>query len=245
MSLNFGRNPAETFLIGVSFFGLFLVIMLAFRPPVVHEGFALRKLMIGSIFGLLYVLGVLATFFPKQCSAMFDFRKEEEHKHMKSQNFVSHRTSFTLHGHHPDCSGFSAHVFTVKNRRFCAACTGLLLGGVLALCGSTLYFFGDLHFGENSLLVVLGGVLGIGFGLFQFKAKRSSVRLFLNTSFVLGTFLILVGVDELARSVFVDLFLFSLSVLWLFTRISLSQSDHKRICSTCSLATCRFRNGQR
>jgi len=237
MSQNLLRTPAETFLIGVSLFGLLLAIMLAFNPPMVQENFPLRKPMIGSIFGLLCILGVLAAFFPKQCSTMF----EEKSGQPNAKNFASHGTSPTLHGHHPDCEGFSAHVFRVNNRTFCTACTGLLLGGLIALAGNALYFFGNSHVGKNSFLVVLGGVLGVGFGLFQFKAKRSFIRLSLNTSFVLGAFLILAGIDELAKSVFVDLFLVSLSVLWLFTRISLSYWDHKRICYLCNSDTCKFR----
>jgi len=235
MSRNLIRSPVETFLIFVSFFGLFLVVMLAFNPPTVQENFPLRKPMIGSIFGLICVLGILAAFFPKQCSALFEKGGQPD------SNFASHRTSSTLHGHHPACEGFSAHVFRVKDRTLCTACTGLLLGGIMALAGTALYFFVDLHAQQNSLLVFLAGVLGVGFGLFQFKFKRRLVRLFLNTFFVLGAFLVLVGIDELAESVFVDFFLVSLIVFWLFTRISLSQWDHKRICYTCNLDTCKFR----
>jgi len=237
MSQNLLRNPAEMFLVGLSFFGLFLTVMLAFNPPIVRESFLLRKPVIGSIFGLICILGILAALFPKQCSAVL----EERSGRPNADNFASHRTSSTLRGHHPDCEGFSAHVFRVMNRTFCTACTGLFLGGLVSLFGTALYFFADLHFEQNSLLVVLGGVLGVGFGLFQFKVKRSFVRLFLNTYFVSGAFLILVGADELTQSVFVDLFLVSLSVLWLFTRISLSQWDHRRICYTCKQQTCRFR----
>jgi len=237
MSQNLLRNPAEIFMTGLSLFGLFLAIMLAFNPPTVRESFLLRKPVIGSIFGLICILGILAALFPKQCSAVL----EEWSGRPNANNFASHRTSSTLHGHHPDCEGFSAHVFRIKERTFCTACTGLLLGGLVSLFGTALYFFGGLQAKQNSLLLVLGGVLGVGFGLFQFKVKRSFVRLLLNTYFVLGAFLVLVGIDELAQSVFADLFLVILIVFWLFTRISLSQWDHKRICYTCKQQTCRFR----
>ncbi|NIR87607.1 hypothetical protein GWO13_08650 [Candidatus Bathyarchaeota archaeon] len=129
----------------------------------------------------------------------------------------------------------------MKKRTFCIACTGLFLGGLVSLVGTALYFFGDLRVEQNSLLLVWVGVLGVGSGLFQFKVKRKIIRLFLNFYFVLGAFLVLVGIDELVQSVFLDLFLVSLSVLWLVTRISLSQWDHKRICYTCNLDFCKFR----
>jgi hypothetical protein len=110
----------------------------------------------------------------------------------------------------------------------------------LALAGASVYFFGGWHVAEHSSLMVLLGILGVSFGLFQFKF-RNLVRLFVNTFFVLGALLMLVGVDELVRSLFFDLFVFSLIVFWLFTRISLSQWDHEVICSGCETENCSFR----
>jgi len=134
-------------------------------------------------------------------------------------------------------------VFRVGNRTFCTACTGLLLGGLSALAGTILYFFSNWRVEQISFLLVWVGILGVGFGLFQFKFK-GIVRLFLNIFFAFGAFLILIGVDELARSVAVDLFLIALTLFWLFTRISLSQWDHRRICYACKVVTCEIA-GQR
>ncbi len=81
--------------------------------------------------------------------------------------------------------------------------------------------------------------MGVGFGLFQFKF-RSFVRFLLNIFFVFGTFFILIGVDKLVHNAIVDLFLVAVTLLWLLTRISLSQWDHERICCVCKVATCQF-----
>jgi len=231
------RNSVLTYLIATSFLGLFLAAMFMFYAPTVQENLLWRKPVIGLIFGSICVLGVLAVFFPRQCSMIFDFGKEKKSGNLGLKNFASHGTSSTLQGHHPDCENFSAHVFRIGNRKFCIACTGLLLGGLLALAGTFLYFFNNWHIEQSSFLLVWAGISGVGFGLFQFKV-RSFVRLFLNTFFVFGAFLILVGIDELARSVTVDLFLIALTLFWLFTRISLSQWDHRRICYACRVATC-------
>lgn len=214
---------------------------LALNPPMANENFLWRKPVVGSLFGLICTFGILAVFFPTQCSAMFDFGKEEKRRRLDVNMFAFHGTSSMAQGHHPDCENFSAHVFRIKDRRYCAACTGLLLGGLISLVGTFLYFFGDWLIGQNSLQAVLIGLLGVAFGLFQFKVRRSFVRLFLNTFFVLGAFLLLVGIDELAQNVFVDLFLVVLVVFWLFTRISLSQWNNWRICYTCNVVSCEFR----
>ena len=221
MFQNLFSSSFVTYLVTVSLFGLFLVGILAFYPPVVGESFLWRKIIVGSIFGAICILGILAVFFPKQCSG------------------ASHGASSTVKGHHPDCESFSTHVFRMGNRTFCTACTGLLLGGLSALAGTILYFFSNWHVEQSSALLVWVGILGVGFGLFQFKF-RGIFRFFLNAFFAFGAFLILIGVDELVRSVTVDLFLVALTVFWLFTRISLSQWDHERICYACKVATCEF-----
>ena len=239
MSQNLFSSPSITYLVTISLFGLFLAGIIAFYPPVVGESFVWREPIVGSIFGYICILGILAVFFPKRCSGVFDFRKDEKGSRSYLNQFASHGTSSTVKGHHPDCESFSTHVFRVGNRTFCTACTGLLLGGLSALAGTVLYFFSNWHVEQGSSLLVWVGILGVGFGLFQFKF-RGIVRLFLNAFFAFGAFLILIGVDELVRSVTVDLFLIALTLFWLFTRISLSQWDHERICHACKVATCEF-----
>jgi len=239
MSKNLFSSSFITYLVTISLFGLFLAGIMAFYPPVVEENFLWRKPIVGSIFGSICTLGILAVFFPKQCSGVFDFRKEERGSRSYLNHFASHGTSSKIRGHHPDCESFSAHVFQVGKRTFCTACTGLLLGGLSAFAGTILYFFSNWRIEHGSSLLVWVGILGVGFGLFQFKFS-GIFRLFLNIFFAFGAFLILIGVDELARSVTVDLFLVALTLFWLFTRISLSKWDHERICYACRVATCEF-----
>ena len=240
MSQNLSRSFNVTYLVLVSFLGLFLVGMLTIYPPNVDESLPWRKPLIGSIFGLICIFGILAVFYPKRCSRVLDFGKKKLSRPHLGE-FASHGTFSTLQGHHPDCGNFAAHVFQIGEKTFCAACTGLLLGGLSVFVGTFLYFFSNWSGELNSLLMVWVGVLGVGFGLFQFKF-RSFVRLFLNVFFVLGAFLILIGVDKVVHSVAVDLFLVALILFWLFARILLSQWDHERICCSCRVATCEFDN---
>lgn len=240
MSKGILQTPVMVYLIGLSLFGLFLAGLLSIYPPVAHEDFVWRKPLIGLVFSLICILGILAVFFPKQCSGIFDFVTKGKQEHSTVGNFASHGTSSAMKGHHPDCENFSSHVFHMGNRTFCTACTGLLLGGFTSLVGTVLYFFGDWQIEQGSLLVVLIGLPGVGFGLFQFKARRTAIRLSLNTFFILGTFLVLVGVDKLAQNVFADIFVVLLAIFWLLTRIMLSQWDHKRICYFCNVTTCEL-----
>jgi hypothetical protein len=239
MSDNLPRSSDITYLVIMSLFGLLLVGLLVVYPPRVDDYLLWRKPLIGLAFGLICVFGILAVFFPTRCSRILDFRKEEKPGRPFHDKFAFHGASPSLRGHHPNCGSFAAHVFRIGNKTFCAACTGLLLGGLLALVGTLLYFFGNWRIGHSGSLMVWMGVMGVGFGLFQFKS-RSFVRLFLNVFFVLGTLLILIGVDNLVHSVATDLFLVALILFWLFTRISLSQRDHERICYACKVVSCEF-----
>ena len=223
----------------VSFLGLLLLVALTAFPPTVTGNFYWRKPVIGSIFSSICVLGILAVFSPNQCLRILDIGKKNRTVGSDSSKLVSHGTSNALQGHHPTCGKYDAHIFRIKGKIFCAACAGLLLGGLLALAGASVYFFGDWRVAEHSSLMVLLGIVGVSLGLFQFKF-RSLVRLFVNTVFVVGALFILIGIDELLHSLFFDLFVVSLIVFWLFTRITLSHWDHERICSDCEIEGCRI-----
>jgi hypothetical protein len=218
---NMRDYPFPIFAISISIFGLFIVLVIAINPPTIYESFLWHKPLIGSVFSLICILGTIAALFPTQCSKTFHFRKEN-----MSLTSQIHRSS-----HHPDCGKFSAHVIRIGNYTLCAACTGLLLGAIIALVGTAFYFFNGWNL-EVSFPVVLIGTVGIILGFLQLKF-RGFFRLILNTFFVLGAFLILIGIDELVESLFADLFLIALIVFWILTRIQLSQWDHWRICSNC------------
>jgi hypothetical protein len=232
-------NFDVTFLTLLSILGLILVIVLTAYPPTATVALPWRKPIIGSIFSIICILGALAVFSPNQCLKIFEL-KNKNSSNSDSGAFVSHGLSASLRGHHPSCGNFAAHVFHARNKTFCAACTGLLIGALLAQTGAFIYFFANWGvFEQNSSLMVSLGALGVGLGLFQFMF-RNVVRLSLNTFFVLGTLFILVGIDRTVQSLIFDLFVVSLILFWLFTRISLSQWDHKRICLDCSVTGCEL-----
>lgn len=211
------------FSIGVSVFGILIVLLLALNPPITYEDFFWRKPLVGSMFSLICILGSFAALFPKQCSQVFHFRRGKMY-------FPSHRTNAT--SHHPNCKRFSTHVIQINTRTLCAACTGLLTGAFVALIGIVFYFFGEWHIDEVSFPIVLTGLVWVALGFLQFKF-RGFVRSILNALFVLGAFLILVGIDELTENLIIDLFLVALIVFWILTRIRISKWDHWRICGSC------------
>lgn len=222
-----------TLMIGISIFGSSTTLILAFYSPITPDNFW-RKPLIGLIFTLICVFGILAVFFSKRCSKIFYTHKTGEPTKHEAKNFDSREVSFKFKGHHLDCGKFSTHVICINNHIICAACTGLLLGALITLVGNFFYFFGGWNIGQFGLPIVLVGQIGIFLGLIQFKFK-GYLRLTVNTFFVISTFLVLVGMDMLSKNAFIDLYTLLLIIFWLLTRILISKWDHWRTCHTCAL----------
>jgi hypothetical protein len=233
------------FLISVSFLGLILTVFFTISPLVSKADFEWRKPLVGSVFTLICAMGSLAAFFPNQCSGGLSFGKDE--KRGSSLSFSFNRSSnrpkggfAVLRGHHPTCKCYSSHVFHMGRRVFCATCSGLFLGALLALLGIALYFFVNWSIGSSFYWIEWVGLFGVILGLSQpfVKLQRSSVRVFSGAFLALGALMILLIVDALAQSLLLDFFVIFLSVFWLVTRISLSHWEHQRICSACSSDSC-------
>ena len=222
----------------LSLTGLLIVVALSVFPPTASEEIVWRKPVIGSIFNIFCFLGILAVFSPSRCGKVLDTRRKPVDA--DSVNHVSSETSVVLQGHHPTCGKYKAHILRIGNDTYCAACIGLLIGGLVAIFSSLPYFFGNIQFPEYNQSMIWVGVAGVTFGLFQYKFG-SLLRLTANIIFVVSALLILVGVDGLVHSIFTDLFVFTLIAFLLFTRIVLSQTDHEIICSGCDTESCEFK----
>ena len=234
------KNPnlVLVFLMSVSIFGLILSIFFVLHLSALEDGFAYRNLTIGSAFGAVCVLGILAALFPGFCLTIPQFWNRNKHDR---HTLNIHET--TLHAHHPSCENYSTHILRIGKMNFCATCSGLLFGATLVLFGTGLYFFGNLWIGDPSILVLIGAA-GVGLGLIQSALPAFSgglTRFFASILFVVGTFLMLVSMDAAVRNTSIDLFFVALSVLLILAKITLSQRDHQRTCSDCSVKSCRYK----
>jgi hypothetical protein len=228
-------NLTLLFLITVSMFGLLLSIVFVVNPPKLADDFALRKTAVGSVFGAVCILGILGGLHPHSCSRILDFEKQDRNTPASSK---SHGQAFQ--GHHPDCGSFSSHVLRIGENRFCATCSGLVFGAIITLFGTGAFFFGNVGMTEGLPLLASVGAVEVTLGLLHPTALRlkSYARFLAGTLFVVGTFLVLVSIEDAARSTLIDLFFVALSMLWILTKVSLSKWEHERICSQCPLESC-------
>ena len=235
-------NLVLVFLMSVSIFGLMLSIFFVLHLSALEDEFAYRNLTIGSAFGTVCMLGILAALFPASCLTIPQFW--ERNKHDKHKLNI-HET--TLRAHHPSCENYSTHILSIGNIKFCATCSGLLVGATLVLFGTGLYFFGNLPIGDPTIFVLIGAA-GVALGLLQSALPTFSgglTRFFASILFVVGTFLMLVSIDAAVKNTSIDLFFVALSVLLILTKITLSQRDHQRTCSACSVKSCRYKKKMR
>ena len=115
---------------------------------------------------------------------------------------------------------------------FCAACSGLLIGAIVALAGVVLFALGFFSLGTKSLWALAAGEVLMLLGLAQIK-MRGYVKMSVNALFVVGSFITLVAADLAGQSWLVDSYVLGLIVFMLWLRILLSEYNNKKTCVAC------------
>jgi len=236
------RNFTVLSLVSISLIGMILASFLLFYTPA-SQDFPLRRSIISSTYALICILGAIAVFFPKRCSRIIRPKKWQttptttyKTPQLDEMRTTTFRGFKLTHGHHPNCESFSDHEFQIGKKTFCAGCTGLLIGALISLVTVSAYFFSQVQLDKVAIHLVGFGFITVLGGLLTpiFIAGRSAIRLATNTFLIIGMSSILVGADTLLHNIQIDLYLVALDILWLTTRISLSQLNHERICAGCT-----------
>jgi hypothetical protein len=235
-------DAATFFYLAVSILGLGLLAILTFNRTVPKTDFTWQKPATGLIFSAICILGTAAGLSPRRCSRATHFQVAERNIQITQKRFGGEKASATFRGHHPTCGNFSSHVLSFGGKMFCAGCAGLVFGAILSLVGSTLYFFYGLSNVEFSENVFWLGFFVVVCGLLQYEVpvNNSFLHFFLNAAFVLGAFFLLVEVNIVKESFMLNLYLLSLTVYWILTRIELSRIEHRKKCFSCGSKPCNF-----
>ena len=227
--------------VSLSLIGLVILAVATYTSPTSTIIFNPQKQLTGSIFTAICLLGIIAGVVPSRCSRTphFSYRKKAN---KQEQNDRETMIAWFV-GHHPACGNFSAHILRLGSKTYCAGCTGLVLGAIISLIGILSYSFLDFNVGENAVLIFWVGFIAVACGLLQYHildGNRGAVHFFFNVTFVLGAFLLQVGINEITGNFIVGFYLFTLIIYWIITRIMTSQLEHEKVCSTCSLKSCSY-----
>lgn len=219
------------FLLTVSIFGLAISTALLMNTPTLVSAPSYRRTLVGFVYDVVCIAGILAALFPVTCSRAFG----AQFSSVESAQVLGIRATrllglLVVHGHHTSGSELTKHELLVWRRSFCATCYGLLTGAVVSLTIITAFVVSGWPgwVGTYSLYLAYSvGVVAVITGLLQplMTDVGAKARFVLAFVFVLGTSLMLLATELLTANLVADLFVVLLAIFWLLSRISLSHRN--------------------
>ncbi|MHA2025928.1 MAG: hypothetical protein ACW98U_08495 [Candidatus Thorarchaeota archaeon] len=222
---------------------LILLPLIVLRTMIDPPSLSTNTQLVGLVFTIICLLGAIVGVRPSSFSRS-NRKKSTQTRSDNSQGYETLKQKPALQGHHHSCDHFSDHVLKIRNKVFCAGCTGLTTGAVISIYGGILYFFFANSL-IDALLIFWIGFAGAFIGIIQHQLYRALsvrsgfIRYILNVVFVVGAFFILVGTNQLVGNFAVDIYVLCVILLWIINRIMMSGSEHDRICVQCGVESCR------
>jgi hypothetical protein len=214
------------FLLAVAVLALALVPLLLLQPNLQGDQSSFRRPLVGSIYSVVCVGGIVAVFYPGKCRMMF------QKPDLPADSKNPYPSAVQVKGHHPDCEKFSANRITIGGSVYCVACSGLLIGAIVAIVGTVLFSLGFFDSVTRNFWVLAAGEVLMLAGLAQIK-MRGYVKIAANALFVVGSCISLVVADLIAQSFLIDAYVLGIIVFMLWLRILLSEWNNKRTCVAC------------
>jgi hypothetical protein len=189
------------------------------------------------LFIFICLAGMIAALYPSRCKEFSSFKKKE---FSNETSDYSVKTIFS--GHHPECDAFNNHTFKLLGKKLCAGCSGLFSGAFFAIAGTLIYYFNGI--GIYGLLAFWTGTFMVLASLVQLSflnLEKNWLKFVFNFILVFGSFLILVGINEINGGVLIDAYFLLLVIIWIMTRIRISEDNHFVICDECQKSTCNYK----
>ena len=119
----------------------------------------------------------------------------------------------------------------------------MVVGASIALVGTVCYVVLQSLSAQLVTVIFWSGLAGVTIGLLQYELfiNKASLHFLLNVIFVVGAFLLLVGVSEMNGSLSLGTY-FLLVILFLINvRSTLSRLEHEKKCATCNVEDCSMK----
>jgi len=242
-------SAQNIFLILVSFLGLFFLVAMYLwspqsttSPSTTH--YSLQGAIILLTFIVVCILGMLVALYPSKCKTLLKFQNDSNQKTINQGNIQSkqktvNQSNIKFAGHHPDCGKFSSHTSTINGKKYCPGCFGLSVGASIAIVGIVIYYFvgyplmgypliyGELLFWIGVCTVFLALLI-----IVFFKVGKK-LKFISNMGLVIGSFMVLLGLDSVKGNFITELYFLILAIFWILTRIAVSETSHELICYDC------------
>ena len=177
---------------------------------------------------------MVAAISPTKCMGFLKIKK-----HIPVDNSVESESGKNckkeLTGHHPECDNFKNHTYTLRGKKYCAGCSGLFTGALLAVIGIIIYYFYGIQLSNPYLIFFIGFfcVLTALLQSFLLNINFNTGKFIFNLILVVGAFLILITLIEITGSIFIQFYFLSLVFIWILARITNSEKKHIDICEKC------------
>jgi hypothetical protein len=159
-------------------------------------------------------------------------------KRIRNQNYVidTKRITRTRQGHHPYCGKYQNHTIQINNKILCTGCLGLSLGCLISIFFMIVYLIINPNLVVSlSFFIIFFGLFLIFFSYIEIVAKSGNKLLHImsNIGLIIGFILITLGIFEITGQLVYGVLCIVFSILWLDTRIQLSNWLHRSICNNC------------
>ena len=175
---------------------------------------------------------MVAAIFPTKCMGLLKIKKNIQ----VDNSVYKESDKKEFRGHHPECDNFKNHTYTLMGKKYCAGCSGLFTGALIAVIGIIIYYFYGIPI-SNPYLIFVIGFLFVLTGLLQsflLNINSNTGKFIFNLILVVGAFLMLIGITEITGSIFIQMYFLLLVFIWIMARISNSKKNHGDICEKCS-----------
>ncbi|WP_455391461.1 hypothetical protein [[Eubacterium] cellulosolvens] len=199
----------------------------------------IEKFEVGLLFIFCCIIGISLVMKPNWIHICPEQQAQRNYnRNVKTNSPALARMKKRRIGHHPDCDRFRRHTIKINDKIYCAGCTGLAIGAVLAIFLMVLVIILPFNPSKTILfaLLILGLIL-IAFNLASTMngQKYGREKSLLNVFLVLGFFMVITGVFMLTGALIFGILGVLVCVLWLDTRILLSKHNHHIICTNCQV----------
>ena len=188
---------------------------------------------------------MLAAVSPSRCTDVLSPKHYQKSNHRFNNTGKNSNFGNKFKGHHPECDNFKSHTFSLMGKKYCAGCSGLFIGALIAVIGTIIYYFYGISDGFDGRLIFFIGLIFVLVYLLQdllLDLNFNFAKFLFNMILVLGSFMIMVGIIELNSSIFIQLFFMVLVFVWILGRIASSEKKHYEVCNECSIkSSCIYR----
>ncbi len=235
----------------MSFSGLIFLVLIYLWSPDAKTVYSFQKPLILLAFVVICISGILAAVFPSRCRGIstFNMKSGKNKKHesnrkpqenringFNKESKLDHESVIRFEGHHPNCDKFKSHTIHFKGKKYCPGCSGLLVGAILAVTGTIFYYFLGLGliYGQISFWIGTGSVFVSLILILFLNIDKNIIKFVSNFTLVLGSLLILFGIDTVKENIIMEFYFLILVLFWIRARITVSKINHESICNQCS-----------